>query len=248
MKPLLFFLTLFLPFHLKGGEITSYIGPHFNYSVVQFEQPQKLYGYLGGLQAGLGYQNCYFQTGVAFEGSWDALYFRGDPAQVSSLSEYFVVGRVGPRSLNWCCLEMNPYVGFGWHRFRNLELPDTINLCYRYDKLYVPVGIELAYPIFCHVRSSLLVEWRPDVYSTLHVDSMQVDNRLCHGFRVEMPFEMSGFQPSCSSCCYSLSLAPFFDWAGFGASEDEDPNGVPIDIPETTRWSLGLRFLMNYDF
>lgn len=240
-------LILILAFAgLDGGEATVSIGPHFHYTNLKFDEPDAIDGYMAGLTAKFNYRCSYFYTGLEFEGSWDTNHLWGDPCQKSSIAEYFLEWKAGLCPIMICDdVSLFFYTGFGWHRLINEQYPDTISLCYRYDKLFVPLGVYFGFSLCNEVQSALQFEWRPDVYSRLRLHSESLDNKREHAFRVAIPFYRL-CQMRCGEVIWSL--VPFFDWARFGKVVEETEYKAKFEIPSTRRWELGLRGLVGYQF
>jgi hypothetical protein len=235
--PLLFFAAT-----VSANSFTAYLGPHFNYAHLKFDNPDKLNGYLGGISAGVGYEFCDFFTLVDFEGSWSAEYLWGDPGQKSRIEEYFVDGQIGYNFVTCSgCFSIAPYSGFGWDRFSNWQNPNETSLHYRYDTLFVPAGCYLNWMPCPGFQLGLRGEWRFDVHSRLHMDSEQFDNKEAYGARAELPVSFS------SSCLY-LQIVPFFDYAKYGGVTISHPSGATLSISPTIRWYYGLRAFVGYTF
>jgi len=227
---------------LQARELIPYIGPHLNYTRLKFDQTEDVDGYLGGVTAGLEYYESNFVAGIEFIGSWDTNSLRGDPAQKSSVEAYFLELKAG-HQFKMCqdSVVLYPYVGFGWDRFSNKQLPDTGSICYRYDKLFVPVGIYVNYCCGEGLGAGLQFEWRPDVYSKLHLESVKMDNEREDAFRVQTPLRFR-------LCSTQLLIVPFFDWTRYGSPDDKKSNGASLNIPCLIRWDVGLRALFCLPF
>jgi len=245
-RNLILLLILFSATSLYAHDWNVNVGPHFNYMRLKFDEPDHVDGYTAGITTGIEYNHSCFAANLDFEGTWDTNYLRGDNCQKSSIEEYFLELKIGPQFTCLCDnLLLSPYIGFGWHRFLNEQYPDTISLCYRYDKLFIPVGFSLDYCLFPFIESSLQFEWRPDVYSKLQIDSTQVDTNKEHAFRLQIPFNFH-FGSPCQN--FSLAVVPFYDWTRFGHVEERHSSGASLDIPCLTRWSFGLRTILGYHF
>ncbi|NGX39435.1 MAG: hypothetical protein KR126chlam1_00764 [Chlamydiae bacterium] len=245
MKKILFALCLFCS-PLAAADWDIYVGPHFNYTNLKFNNPNELKGYSAGVTAGLGFCCGYVFSNVEFEGTWDAGPITGTPCQRSCLQEYFVVGRLGA-NFSFCCDQLcfQPYAGFGWNRFQNEQDPKSAALCFEYNKLFVPVGFYLDWT-FCNCNTwGVKFEYRPDVNSCLRLLSSDLDTSCKYAFRVESPIQ---FADDCCCCGFWLGVVPFFDWNKFGKVREKNSDGVPLDIPSLRRWSLGLRLLFGYEF
>jgi len=247
MRPL-FLVMILLQAISCAAESEIYIGPHFHYTRVDFNTPTDVEGYMGGVTVGGGYQWCNLFTNVDFEGSWNSGPITGVPCERSSLREYFLEWKAGRDFCQKCfdkVFVFRPYVGFGWDRFINQQNPQGMGLKYEYDKLFVPVGIYAYWLENSCFKCGVQFEWRPDVYSCLRLSSANFNIEWDQAFRAQLPIEMS-WAWCCQ--CFDLKIVPFFDWNRFGRVKDESPNQVMVDIPELTRWNLGLRVLLGYNF
>lgn len=221
------------------------VGPHFNYMHLDFDGPEAINGYMAGISAYSQIKIECINIYLDFEGSWDTNYLRGDPCQKSSVAEYFLELRVAPWNFAITdCLSAEVFTGFGWDQLTNTQLPGLASLQYRYNKYFIPVGFCL-HSKFNMLDFGIQFEWRPDVNSRLNVDSTSLDNSCEDAYRIQIPINLHPFR-----CCGNLLfiVAPFFDWAKYGEAEDKNSLGVEIDIPSTTRWSLGLRTLIQMSF
>lgn len=223
-----------------------YVGPQFHYTNIEFNNPTELKGYSAGITAGIDWTCCYFYSDLVFEGTWNAGPIVGTPCQRSDLEEYFLELKLGG-NFCFCCdtFSFKPYTGVGWDRFENTQDPKTAALCYRWDKVFIPVGFLLNWE-YCDCDSwGLQFEWRPDVWSCLHLLSIDLDNKCEQAFRASMPFR---FNREYCGCCFWTEWSPFFDWNEFGRVDEKNSDGVPLPIPSLKRWNLGLRFLIGYQF
>ena len=222
-----------------------YAGPHFNYTRLEFNNPSHLEGYEAGVTAGLSCWSGWFYGNLEFEGSWDAGPFTGDPCQKSDLTEYMLELKLGG-TVHWSHYSFQPYTGFGWDRFENVQDPDSAHLRYEYDKLFVPLGFTFIWE-FSYSELGLGFAWRPDVYSRLEVLDIHFDPDWAYAYRVELPYKKfykSGSIPG----YFTLEVIPFFDWNKFGKVEEETCTGAKFEIPRLIRWDLGLRALVGYQF
>lgn len=238
-------LLLFSP--LSATEWNVYVGPHFHYTNLKFNNPENLEGYAGGVTAGIDFSWCYLFSNVEFEGTWNAGPITGCPCERSDLTEYFVEGKLGA-NFSFCCDQLcfQPYTGFGWDRFENEQDPKTVSLCYRYDKLFVPVGFYLNW-IFCNCNSwGLQFEWRPDVSSCLKLLHIDLKTRCEQAFRVQSPIRFN--YDDCCRCGFWLEVVPFYDWNKFGQVKEKNEDGVDLPIPSLRRWNVGLRLLFGWEF
>ena len=246
MKKVILALSLFAS-SLSAASWEVYAGPHFNYTNIEFNNPTELKGYSAGVTAGIDFSCCYFFSNVEFEGTWNAGPIVGTPCQRSDLAEYFVELKLGG-NFCFCCekLWFQPYTGFGWDRFENEQDPKTAALCYRYDKLFIPVGFYLDW-LFCNCNTwGIQFEWRPDVYSCLNLLKIDLKNRCEQAFRVQSPIR---FNYDCFCCGrFWTEVVPFFDWTQYGAVNEKNSDGVSLPIPSLKRWDLGLRLLFGWDY
>lgn len=242
---LLFILLMSCISWIGAAEVRGSFGPQFYYVDLEFDEPDSIDGYMAGIVAQVDYFcQCYW-AGIEFRGGWDTNHLRGDPAQKSSVTEYFTTGRFGYR-LNLCgCLSAGIHTGFGWHYLENRQNPDMAALSYKYDKFFVPLGISFSLPLCCNGSIGLLAEWRPDVYACLDFLSENLDNSKEQGYRIEVPFSWC-WKMRCGAL--SSSIVPFFDWARFGDYTGEDENQVVLIIPSMKRWETGVSWLIGYDF
>lgn len=227
-----------------------YAGPHFNYINIEFNNPTDLKGYVGGATAGLGICCGWFFSNAEAEGSWTAGPITGTPCQRSEVTEYFAELKVGGVFSFWCsrfCFQ--PYTGFGWNRFENEQDPKTAALCYRYDKLFIPLGFYFDW-IFCNCNFlGLQFEWRPDVDSCLNLLNIDLDTQKEQAFRVQAPLRLNNNYYRGNHCYrFWAEFVPFFDWNKFGKVEEKNSDGVPLPIPSLIRWSLGLRLIFGAEF
>ncbi len=246
MKKFLSILFLLIQASVLSAESKVYVGPHFNYTRLHFDNPSNLEGYMGGVTVGGEYQcSCLF-TALDFEGYWNAGPITGRPCQRSSLTEYYLEWKLGTSFWQCCnCVLVKPYVGFGYNRFLNEQDPQNHGLCYTYNKLFVPLGFYAYAYLNPTLRGGIQFEWRPDVYSCVNIIHIGLNTKLEHAFRVQLPIEWT-FDYCCR--CFDLSIVPFFDWNEFGEVCDSSPNWVKVDIPHLTRWNVGLRVLLGYHF
>jgi hypothetical protein len=239
--------TCLLTSCLSAASWEAYIGPHFNYTSVEFNTPNEIKGYAGGVTAGIDLCcGCLFSSGL-FEGTWNAGPITGTPCQRSDLMELFTELKVGG-CFSYCCdtLWFKPYVGFGWDRYENEQDPKRASLCYTYEKLFVPVGFYLT-QILCDCTSwGIQFEWRPDVHACLELLGHDLKIRCEHAFRVQSPIRFQS--NSCCACLFWAEVVPFFDWSCFGKVKEKNSDGVELPIPALTRWNLGLRLLFGKDF
>lgn len=246
MKKLyLFSLALAAFCSLSAGTFNVYTGPHFNYANVDLDSGSDFDGYAGGLTAGLGYNCPHFFTDVSFEGTWNASAMVDSISRRLGFSEYFVEWKVGPTFTAYDQrLIFAPYTGLGWDQFNNTRDPNGADMCFEYNKLFIPVGFYATWIFNVQSSLSLQFEWRPDVYSDLDISSIDLDNSCENAFRVQLPYEY--IFTRCSGT--SLSVVPFFDWAEYGKSRQTNAAGAVIEIPSLTRWYLGLRLILGYAF
>ena len=164
----------------------------------------------------------------------------GSPCQRSDLTEYFLELKVGRDFCWYCCTQIQPYFGFGWDRFENRQDPRAANLLYRYDKLFIPLGVFLNWRLWdCH--GAFQLEWRPDVWSHLRFVKRSLNPDWGCGFRLQVPLDMS-----CG--CWLIEVVPFFDWNWFGEVREVNSSGADLVIPHLVRWSSGLRLLAGCRF
>ncbi len=235
-------LLLIFPALLGALNYDVYVGPHFNYTRVAFNNPSDLEGYQAGVSAGITTRYCGYFASLGFEGTWDAGPITGRPCQRSDLSEYFLELQVGT-SYWWCGFEVAPYLGVGWDRFQNRQDPGAANLLYQYDKVFFPIGFYLWRPV-CDWRCGVQFEWRPDMWSQLTLIGIDLSPSWGHGFRVQLPC-----QKQIHICrCLTLELVPFFDWNRFGAVRVNNSAGAMLTIPRLWRLNGGLRALVGYTF
>lgn len=220
-----------------------FLGPHFNYINIDFNNPSDLDGYAGGVSTGFWLDFPCLYTKVTFEGTWNASRIVGDPCQISSIKEYFLELELG-KGFCFCNFCIRPYIGFGWDRFENTQEPDTAHLCYLYDKLFVPVGISISRNV-CDSLFALQFEWRPDVWSRLNFMSIDMDPDWSYGYRIGLIWQRS-FQ-ICDRCFF-ITWKPFFDWNRFGKIIETNSAEAVLEIPSLTRWDLGLRAIIGYKF
>lgn len=218
-------------------------GPQFNYVRLEFNNPSYLDGYAGGVVSRIGYHCNTFFGNLDFEGTWNASKITGEPCQRSSLSEYFLNLQLGG-SFPWCSMCFDPYIGFGWDRFENTQDPSTANLCYQYDKLFIPVGFYYTWALCC-TTFTLHFEWRPDVWSRLNLFSIHMSPDWAYAFRAEGVWKR-WYQSE--SCCYTFSWIPFFDWNKFGKVREKNSVGSVLTVPELVRWNLGLKAVIGIQF
>lgn len=247
MKKILPSLILFYSATLSASSWDIYAGPHFHYTNLEFNNPTQLKGYMGGVTAGLDFSCGYFFSNAEFEGSWNAGPITGTPCQRSSLTEYFVELKLGG-NFSFCCDQLcfQPYTGFGWDRFENTQDPKTAALCYRFDKLFVPVGFYLNWNIYDCNYWGIQFEWRPDVSSCLRLLKIDLKTLCKQAFRIQSPIRFN--YNCCSPCCIWTEVVPFFDWTEFGKVKEKNSDGVPVPIPSLKRWNLGLRLVFGWDF
>lgn len=243
----LFFTSLAFSSVLSAATWDFYVGPHFNYTNIEFNNPNELKGYVGGVTAGIAFCCGYFFASGEFEGSWTAGPIAGTPCQRSNITEYFVEGKLGG-NFSFCCRRLcfQPYTGFGWNRYENEQDPKTASLCHRWEKIFVPVGFYLTW-IFCNCNSwGIQFEWRPDVHSCLELLKIDLDTRNEQAFRVQSPIRFN--YNCCRRCGFWVGVVPFFDWSEFGKVKEKNSDGVPLPIPSLKRWNLGLRLLFGWEF
>lgn len=221
------------------------VGPHFNYTHLDFDEPKAIDGYMAGISVYSELRCKCMRFFLDFEGSWDTNELRGNPCQESIVAEYFLALKLMPYTFQLGnCLNVGLYTGFGWDQFTNTQLPELASLQYRYEKLFIPVGFSCCFAT-SNANIALEFEWRPDVYSCLNVNSTDLDNSCENGYRISMPM---CFRPFHSCLNISLSVVPFFDWSRYGEAEEVNSLDVKIDIPSATRWNLGLRTLIEMNF
>jgi hypothetical protein len=235
-------LLLLFPVLLSAIDYDVYAGPHFNYTRVQFNNPSSVEGYQAGVSAGVVTYHCGYFASVDFEGTWDAGPVTGRPCQRSCLSEYFLELKIG-RGCCLCGFEIEPYLGVGWDRFQNRQDPGAADLLYRYDKVFIPLGFYVRWPVYGWC-CGLHFEWRPDVWSQLELIGIDLNPSWGHGFRVQLPC-----QQQIHICRrLTLELVPFFDWNRFGAVRVRNSSGATLTIPRLWRLNAGLRALVGYTF
>jgi len=241
----LLLLLMVCVFAVDAGEVRGSIGPQFYYVDLEFDEPDSIDGYMAGIVAKVDYFCDCYRAGVEFRGGWDTNHLRGDPAQKSCVTEYFVTGRLGYWFDACGCLSTGLFTGFGWHELENCQNPDMTALCYRYDKLFIPLGISICAPLCGNGSIGLQVEWRPDVYASLDFESDSLDNCKEQGYRIEIPFSWC-----CETACgaFFTSVVPFYDWARFGKYSGENEIQVQFMVPSTKRWEAGLTWLIGYNF
>lgn len=247
MKKSLTCSCVLLSASLPAADWNFYVGPHFHFMEIEFNTPTDVKGYAAGITAGIDLECCYFFSNLEFEGTWNAGPITSTSCDRSDIGEYFIdfqLGTVLP--FNCDRLRFKPYIGFGWDRFYNEQDPKTIGLCYRYDKLFIPVGFYLDW-IFWDCNSwGVQFEWRPDVYSCLKLLSIPLKNQCEQAFRVQVPLRFNDH-----SCCrrgFWLGVVPFFDWNQFGKVREKNEDGVALPIPALKRWDLGLRLIFGWEF
>jgi len=239
----LFFL--FFPIFLFAGEHTIFVNGHLNYARLFFEDSPKVRGYLAGPQIGYEYQHCRFFTEASFEGYFNAGPLCGRFAQESKVRDYMVKWKIGP-TFSFCCerLELSPYIGFGFERFVNMQDPRVCGLTYKYTKLFVPIGFSSYWCLQEQVSIGLQAEVRPDVLSRLRFCSNKIDIDRKYAVRVRAPFM---FTLGCQNL-FNLNLIPFFDWNKFGEADECTCNGIPLPIPDFTRWYAGFKVEFAFTF
>ena len=246
MRKFFILLMVLVQMGLSSAEYDVYCGPHFNYTRLDFDNPSDLEGYMGGVTVGGAAQcGCLF-TSVEFEGYWNAGPITGLPCERSSLCEYFTEWKLGGQyyACN-CSIGIKPYVGFGWDQFKNEQDPQGQSLTYRYDKLFVPVGLMVNWFANDCFNAGFQFEWRPDVYSRVRFSSFEFKPECEHAFRVQLPFEAT-YEYCCR--CINLKIVPFFDWNQFGEVCELTPLQQVVVLSQLTRWNLGLRVLLGCHF
>lgn len=236
-------IILSLSLSLSSFEKGVYVGPHFNYINVEFNNPSDLDGYAGGITTGGWINTCYFFGKINFEGTWNASRIVGDPCQTSSITEYFLNLELGKNFL-WRCFCFHPYTGFGWDRFVNVQEPNTVALKYKYNKLFIPVGFYFRWNRCCD-SFAFQFEFRPDVWSNLDLLSISLDPKWGYAFRAQVIYKRP--IETCYGCFY-FSWVPFFDWNRFGKVVETNSSETTLEIPALTRWDLGLRAILEYQF
>lgn len=229
---------------LCAGTWDAYAGTHFNYTQIDFDAPSSLQGYTGGADAGIGCKYGGFFSQIGFEGSWNAGPITGTPCQRSSTTEYFLEWKLGWSISAWRRqLFIDPYTGFGWDRFYNTQDPAGADLAFRYDKLFVPVGLYLYWRFYDCTRLGVQFEYRPDVYAKLDLIGISLDAKGEEAYRVQIPLVLE-------SCChrFNLSFVPFFDWSEYGRVEETNSAGALLAIPELIKWEIGLRMILDLKY
>lgn len=222
-----------------------YLGPHFNYTRINFVMPEKIDGYLWGVTAGaVEYFNC-FSADVHFEGSWDTNYLRGDPAQKAEIKDYLLEARIG---YSWeICPDVCGHVrvGYGWNRFEYVDQPGSNEALVRYTKHSIPIGFTVESPLSCNSTLGVFFEWRPDVGADFSVASIDLDIKKENAYRLEVPYK---FYTQTRCGCMKVTIAPFYDWSRFGQASGTVEGNKPVVVPSLKRWSLGLRMLFGMDY
>lgn len=235
------FLLLMIAAAQLNAAASVWVGPHFNYTRLLFNTPKQLEGYAGGITVGGEYRYCAYFTNLEYEGTWNAATLNGKDCQSSNIRDFLLDWRIG-YTFWWNNFIFKPYLGFGWNRFDNEQDPQSAALTYRYRKLFVPIGFYLYCNRFDCMRAGLQFEYRPDVSTRLTLVSIRLSNRREQAFRVQIPLEYFYCQRT------SFALVPFFNWNKFGRCTNRSLVGVPLDIPEATNWSAGLRVLFGIQF
>ncbi|MEM7175724.1 MAG: outer membrane beta-barrel protein [Chlamydiota bacterium] len=243
MKKLFLFALslLFATAHAHQTEV--YAGPHFNYMRISFNNPSHLEGYAAGITTGIQYVHSYFRGSLDFEGTWNAGPITGEPAQRSSIYEYFLDLNLGP-TFSWNRWQFQPYTGFGWDRFNNKQNPSGSALSFRYDKLFVPVGFYVNW-MTTMFKVGLQFEFRPDVYQNLKLIGIDLDPSWGYAFRTQLLIKQFF---SFSWGRMFVNVIPFFDWNRFGKIYEENSVGATLDISRLLYWKLGARVLVGVEF
>lgn len=220
--------------------LSLYVGPHFNYMRTHFNNPSFVEGYVGGMTAGIQFPISYLHTSIDFEGSWNAGPITGEPCQRSSIREYFLEWKMGIR-----CWNFLPYSGFGWDEFVNTQDPNLAALTYRYNKLFVPIGLFVDWNQKCfHV--GLQLEYRHDVHAHLSVVGIGLKPKWGWGARATLPITEKFHL--WNQKILTLTFVPFFDWNRFGKVVLKNSVGAKLKIPPLIRWDLGTRILFGYQW
>lgn len=236
-------LSLSLAACLGAYQTNIEVGPHFNYTEIHFNRETTIRGHAAGVTAAFTGTHSYFKGQVLFEGTWNAAPLTGDPAERSSIEEYFLTLYLGPTFV-WKQWQFDPYTGFGWDRFDNTQNPSLSSLSFRYDKLFIPVGFHL-YWLSMPFRLGLQFEFRPDVYKDLRLIGLHLDPDWGYAFRSQLI--LSQIFPQRWGEVF-ISFIPFFDWNRFGEIYETNSLGVPLTLPRLVYWKLGVRFLVGVTF
>ena len=200
--------------------------PIFTTRLSSLTPPSDIKGYAAGVTAAIELDWCYLYSRVEFEGTWNAGPITGTPCERSDIQEYFVEGQLGG---NFCfcynSLVFRPYTGFGWDRYENEQDPKTVQLCYRYDKLFVPLGFHFEWIFFHYNSVGFQFEWCPDIYSCLDLLGFSLDVEHKQAFRAQLPIRFN--KSDWCRCGFWVGVVPFFDWNQFGKVKEKNSDGVP---------------------
>lgn len=232
-KLVLFLVVLTSQLTALGTKV--WVGPQFEYTRIDFNNPSDQDGFVIGVTAGGEVESGPFFANAEFEGTWNVGPLKGSHCQNGAFLEYLLDGRIG---FIWCVgqFSIKPYTGFGWDRFENIQENE---LYYNYRKLFVPVGFYAMYCPCSALRGGFQFECRCDVSSRLNVVEENFDLRNKLAFRVQLPLECV------RSRFLSFALVPFYDWNKFGRCAKQR---IPLDIPELTHWSIGVKVLACVQF
>lgn len=237
-------LFLFLQSVLLYSEIQIYGGPHFNY--IRIEDNDISEGYMGGVTVGGEYDFLCFFSNLDFEGSWNAGPVSSNLYDRSSLTEYFVEGKLGG-VFSLGCGQLKPYTGISYDHFVKETNSLFGDVLLDYDKLSIPLGFYAYLYLSSSVKCGVQFEWRPDVKSWLNLPVLGTyDADLEGAFRMQIPLEV--IYPWYVFSC-QLKVIPFFDWNRYGEVFIPHPlDFFSLYYPPLTRWDIGLRVLLGLSF
>lgn len=221
-----------------------YLGGHQAYTVLEFNNPSKLKGFLTGAFAAYKFEYNHFFFNINWEGYWTTGGLSGDHCQLSNFTEnlvYLDMGYMFPIGTHF---EIGPYLGTADDMVRNSQNPQHGPLTYHFRKIFLPAGIKAFWNIGSFLSVGLVGQVGPDVYSKVHVTGITVDLHKSRTYRAEMPLIFHINSPS----FFSLHLIPYYDRNQFGKAAEKNSRGVRFPIPELTRWEVGLRLLADFHF
>lgn len=137
------------------------------------------------------------------------------------------------------------FTGLGYRHLGHKFIPKTGSVLYfRYNELYVPVGILTDYTVNSWFAFGLDFTWMPQVYPTVSIVPLKgnrwILTETLANFFVDLPLDFT----LTKSKKFHLILKPFYERWKDGHSTAETSTGIPLGLPGNAYnfWGVDVNF------
>ena len=223
------------------------LGGSYRYAYVDPSKLSDLTGHLRGLNASYDYQKVHLiYQGVTF--AWRQGTAHGTRAK-RTICDIDTQGRIGytfGKGRHVWLLSL--FTGLGYRHLGETSTIEGASIGYDYNDLYVPVGFWLNGALGKYLFTGLHVQWRPQVYPTVAISSLngaRFDTKYMLGnVLTELPISI--VLSRANNICFVLK--PFFEYWQDGATYAKSSQGIPLGISQVTYLFGGVDVNFSWSF